>query len=124
MAMGNKKTILVVDDEPELRNVLAIRLSSGGYEVIESGNGKEAIAALASEPFDVVLMDVEMPEMDGIEATKAVRAMGIKTPIVAITAHAFGSEVQKCLDMGMNDYISKPVKPESIATAIEKYLSD
>ena len=83
-----------------------------------AANGKEAINAIASDAFDLVLMDGQMPEMDGFEATAAIRDMGESTgghiPIVAITAHAMTGDRERCLEAGMDYYLSKPIQPEEL----------
>ncbi len=96
------------------------------HSVVVAGNGKEAIAALAARQFDVVLMDLEMPEMDGLEATAVIRTKerqtGEHVPIIAMTAHAMKGDRDRCLAAGMDDYVSKPVRAgilfETIATVL------
>jgi two-component system, sensor histidine kinase and response regulator len=83
----------------------------------------DAVAALRERPYDVVLMDVEMPEMDGLEATRRIRAdeaeTGRRTPIVAMTAHAMKGDRERCLEAGMDDYISKPLRPAEMFKTVE-----
>ena len=91
-------------------------------------NGAEALAALESLPYDLVLMDVQMPEMDGLEATRRIRnprsaVLNHQVPIIAMTAEAMAGDSEKCLKAGMNDYISKPVALEALAEVLEKWLS-
>ena len=91
------------------------------------GNGKEALESLRSIPYDLVLMDCQMPEMNGYEAAKRIRdpqsgVLNPEIPIVALTAHAMKGDREKCLAAGMNDYISKPVHPECLAAVLEKWL--
>ncbi|HET6493890.1 MAG TPA: response regulator, partial [Thermoleophilia bacterium] len=90
------------------------------------GNGAEAVAALARGPYDLVLMDVQMPEMDGIEATRHIRDLRSEVldhavPIVALTAHAMKEDRNACLAAGMNDYLSKPIKPDALASALARW---
>ena len=98
-----------------------------GLSVEAVANGAEAVKALELIPYDLVLMDCQMPEMDGYEATKKIRSpiSNVKNhdvPIIAMTAHAMTGDREKCLQAGMNDYISKPVDPQSLAKTIEKWL--
>ena len=99
-------------------------LERRGYIVSVAGNGRQALAALKKKDFDVVLMDVQMPEMDGFEATAAIRererAAGRHTPIIAMTAHALQGDKERCLSAGMDAYISKPIQTNEFFATIEK----
>jgi len=91
-----------------------------------AGTGSEAIAALKGRAFDLVLMDVQMPEMDGLEATAIIRGQeerhGRHLPIIAMTAHALKGDRERCLEAGMDDYVSKPVSVAALAAALERQL--
>ena len=91
--------------------------------VVIARNGKEAIGAWVAEPFDVVLMDVEMPEMDGFEATAVIRSQeqqkGTHIPIIAMTAHAMKGDRERCLDAGMDDYVSKPIRAREVVAKLQ-----
>jgi CheY-like chemotaxis protein/HPt (histidine-containing phosphotransfer) domain-containing protein len=91
-------------------------------------NGREALQALACEQFDLVLMDVQMPEMDGFETTRAIRlseqATGLHLPIIAMTAHAMKGDRERCLESGMDDYISKPVQPKALAQLVAQWAPE
>ena len=99
-----------------------------GFQVDVSGNGKEALSALERFKYDIVLMDVQMPEMDGLEATRRIRdkesrVMNHNVPVIAMTAHAMQGDKDLCIKAGMNDYTSKPVQPRDLLNKIEKYIS-
>jgi CheY-like chemotaxis protein len=122
-----KKRIRILLAEDNVVNQrLAVRmLEKSGYRADTVSNGKEAVEVLKSIPYDLVLMDVNMPEMDGFEATRIIRDPNSKCrnhhiPIIAITAHAMQGDREKCLALGMNDYISKPVQREELFKAIER----
>jgi PAS domain S-box-containing protein len=117
--------ILLAEDNPVNQQVAARILEKRGHGVTVVGNGREAVAAVeAGEPrFDVVLMDVQMPEMDGLEATRAIRARekpaGPRLPIVAMTAHAMEGDRERCLAAGMDGYVTKPVDVGRLLQAVE-----
>ena len=108
---------------------LALRmLQKFGFQADVAADGKEALNALAQFPYDVVLMDVQMPVMDGFEASKRIRSNQPKVidhniPIIAMTARAMKGDRDRCIDAGMNGYISKPIQPQEMLKAIEKQLS-
>jgi PAS domain S-box-containing protein len=115
--------ILVAEDN-RVNQVLMVRLlERQGYTTVVAGNGREALAALDRQPFDVVLMDVQMPEMDGFEAAASVRhredGTGTHQPIIAITAHAMKGDRERCLAAGMDGYVSKPIRAEELLAAID-----
>jgi two-component system sensor histidine kinase/response regulator len=119
--------VLVVEDNP-VNQHLALRVAEKqGYSPRAVGNGREALALLAKEHFDLVLMDIQMPEMDGIEATIAIRREERETsrhvPIIAMTAHAMQGDRNRCLDAGMDDYISKPINVHDLAAALDRMLA-
>jgi len=102
-------------------------LKKMGLKADAVADGKEALASLAVIPYDLVLMDVQMPEMDGIEATRQIRDNGSVVlnhgvPIIAMTAHSMVGDRERCLQAGMNGYISKPVEPEALARALDQWL--
>jgi CheY-like chemotaxis protein len=114
--------ILLAEDNPVNQRVAIAGLEKRGHVVTAVNNGKEAIHALKCEHFDLVLMDVQMPEMDGFEATRAIRLSEHETgqhiPIIAMTAHAMKGDREQCLQSGMDDYIAKPVDPKALAQLI------
>lgn len=117
-----KKKILIVDDDP--RNIFALKLTlkARGYQIESCTMAQVAIEILQEKEIDIVLMDMMMPEMDGYQAIKMIRnTPGIsEVPVIAVTAQAMPEDRQKCLDVGAQDYISKPVDVDQLMIAIEK----
>ena len=118
------RRILLAEDN-QINAVLATTiLKRAGHQVDVAVNGAEALEALRREDYDIVLMDMHMPEMDGLEATQAIRALAgdeARVPIVALTANAMGSEERKCFVAGMDDFLSKPFEPDDLTGMIEKW---
>ncbi|MCJ7681823.1 MAG: response regulator, partial [Candidatus Aminicenantes bacterium] len=124
---GHKRLrILVAEDNPINQKVAAHILQKYGNTVILANNGKEALEALKKEEFDLILMDVQMPVMDGFQATAAIRktekTTGKHIPIIALTAHAMKGDKEKCLEAGMDDYVSKPIKPDILFQTIDEQM--
>jgi signal transduction histidine kinase/DNA-binding response OmpR family regulator/HAMP domain-containing protein len=121
------RRILVVEDNPVNQRLVVRLLEKQGHAVEAVSTGKAALATLARQAFDVVLMDVQMPEMDGLEATAAIRARerltGAHVPIIALTAHAMPDDRERCLKAGMDAYLAKPVRAGDLYAAIERVLS-
>ena len=117
--------VLVVDDNPMNRLVVNKMLQKKGFEAEEAENGKVALNKFNNGHFDMVLMDLQMPEMDGYEATRQIRAMADdkrNVPIIAITAHTIQGERERCLAIGMNEFISKPFKPDELFEKMDGLL--
>jgi signal transduction histidine kinase/DNA-binding response OmpR family regulator len=117
--------ILLAEDNLVNQKLAKMMLSKAGYTVQIAGNGKLAVEAytLAPDQFNLILMDIQMPEMDGLEATRQIRKMGFADiPIIAMTANAMKGDREKCLEAGMNDYISKPIKREIVFKILEERL--
>ena len=119
--------ILLAEDHPVNREVMLAILGKLGYKADPVPDGREAVKALQTEPYDLVLMDCQMPEMDGYEATRLIRipatgALNPRIPIVAVTAGAMAGDRQKCMEAGMDDYLSKPVEPAKLARMLDKWL--
>jgi CheY-like chemotaxis protein len=118
--------LLVVEDNAMNQKVALLMLRNLGYAADTANNGREAIQAIASQPYDLVLMDCRMPEMDGFEATRHIRLSaprGAQIPIIAITACAFTEDREACLKSGMNDYLAKPVRVHELGAKLEFWLS-
>jgi len=120
--------ILLAEDNIVNQKVAARMLEAAGYSVTVTGNGREALAALEREPFHLVLMDVQMPDMDGLEAVAAIRArerfLPRRMPVVAMTAHAMSGDHEKCLAAGMDGYIAKPVRKAELLGVIRQFLGE
>ena len=117
--------ILVADDNAVNQKIAMIQLQKLGVPADVVGTGREAVHAVARDRYDLVLMDCEMPDLDGFEATRAIREAeggGRRTPIVAMTASARAEDRQRCLDAGMDDYLTKPTSIESIGQVIAKWI--
>ncbi len=115
--------VLVADDSPVNQEVAVGLLELGGHTAEVADNGRAAVEAFQRQAFDVVLMDVEMPEMDGLAATARIRqleeATGARVPVIAMTAHAVNGFQDRCLEVGMDGYISKPIQPTELFQALE-----
>jgi signal transduction histidine kinase/CheY-like chemotaxis protein len=122
----NRSRVLLAEDNAVNRTLAVRLLEKRGYIVSSACNGREALAALEKEEFDIVLMDVQMPELDGFGATAAIREMerftGRHIPIVAMTAHALKGDEERCLSAGMDAYISKPIRTIELFAKIERLL--
>ncbi|MBN2718908.1 MAG: response regulator [Deltaproteobacteria bacterium] len=123
----SRRQILVAEDNPVNQKVATGILSNMGYQVTTVNNGAEAVAALRTTWFDLVFMDIQMPVMDGFEATKTILAkkdsiLNPDVPIVAMTAHAIAGYREQCLAKGMKDYVSKPISVQSLGDVLEKWL--
>jgi len=119
------KRVLVADDYFVNQEVTQDILELMEFEVEVAENGKEAFEKHQASKFDLILMDIQMPEMDGFEATKAIRSEENQekhTPIIALTANALTGDREKCIDAGMDDYITKPIEADKLEEILQKYL--
>jgi CheY-like chemotaxis protein len=115
--------ILVVEDNQVNQLLATVLLGKAGHRVDVAANGLEALDAVSSRPYDVALMDIQMPEMDGIAATKRIRGMSGaagRIPIIAMTANAMKGDRERLLAAGMNDYVSKPIDKTQLFQAIAR----
>jgi two-component system, sensor histidine kinase and response regulator len=122
----NRVRILLAEDN-QVNQTLAVRLlEKRGYTVVVAGNGREALKVLESSNFDLILMDVQMPELDGFETTALIRAKekftGAHIPIIAMTAHALKGDRERCVAAGMDDYVSKPLRVQELMASVEGHL--
>ena len=118
--------ILLAEDNPVNQKLAVGVLKKNGHQIFVANNGREAVEALQENDFDLVLMDIQMPEMDGIEATHAIRASETgksKIPIIAMTAHAMAADRLRCLEAGMDEYISKPYRAKELLSLIETLMA-
>ena len=115
--------ILVAEDNAINQKLIKKVLLNMGHHIELAADGVEAVAMARENSFDIILMDMQMPEMDGVEATVAIRASGNAIPIVAMTANVFESDRQRCMEAGMNDFITKPIDREKMRSIIQAHLS-
>jgi signal transduction histidine kinase/DNA-binding response OmpR family regulator len=120
-------SVLLVEDNAVNQRLAARLLEKRGHRVVVAANGREAVAALENKVFDLVFMDVQMPEMDGLEATAAIRKKeqlsGNHQPVIALTAHAMKGDQERCLAAGMDGYLSKPIRPQELDAILETYVA-
>jgi len=122
------RRVLVVEDNPVNQRIAVLMLKKLGCQADIAGNGQDAIDILRSVPYDLVLMDIQMPQLDGIAATRIIRAEDSQVldphiPIIAMTAHAMQSDRDRCFAAGMNGYLTKPITPDALAVIVMKYLA-
>ena len=117
--------LLLAEDDPINQEVALALLAEAGLHADLAKDGREALAMAAANDYDVILMDMQMPEMDGIDATRAIRRLPERsaTPIIAMTANAFSGDQKLCIDAGMNDFLSKPVTPEVLYATLRQWLT-
>jgi two-component system cell cycle response regulator DivK len=118
------KRILVVEDNEANMYLIRFILSSTGYEVLEARSGEEGVERAVKEKLDLILMDIQLPGIDGLEATKRIRASEAvgEIPIIALTSYAMVGDRKKALAAGCTGYIEKPINPETFMAVIEQYL--
>jgi CheY-like chemotaxis protein len=121
----NRGKILLVDDLQTNREIVGAYLEDGGYDVVPVGGGTEAISRLRNEKFDLVLMDIQMPGMDGVTATRAIREMGSPVrdiPILAMTGNVLPQQIQEFIKAGMNDHVGKPIERSMLYSKMWRWL--
>ena len=118
------KRILVVEDQEDNRQILRDLLGNAGYELSEAENGEEALTAVASQRPDLILMDIQLPIMDGYEATRRIKADPAtkSIPIIVVTSYALSGDEGKARDAGCDTYVTKPYSPRALLAKIREYL--
>ncbi len=118
--------ILVVEDKDPTREFIAEYLGASGHNVVAVSGGREAIDAVAIRgvPIDLVLMDVQMPDLDGFETTATLRSVGLRAPVVFLTALAMHGDRERCLAAGGDGYLSKPFRLKDLDQVLENFLAD
>jgi two-component system, cell cycle response regulator DivK len=118
------KRVLIVDDNEDNRQILIDLLSANGFEVIEALNGLDAVAIAARETPDLVLMDIQLPGIDGHEATRRIKAMPAlaRTPIIAVTSYALTGDDRKAAEAGCDAYVTKPFSPRALLAQVRGFL--
>ncbi len=118
------KRILVVEDTEDNRRIIRDLLSSAGYEVIEAVDGAEGVAMAEAQRPDLILMDIQLPEMDGYEATRRIRAIPelARVPIIAVTSYALSGDEGKAREAGCDGYVAKPFSPRQLLAKVREFL--
>jgi CheY-like chemotaxis protein len=114
--------ILVVDDDPQVVRLVRVNLELEGYDVVSASDGPEALEAVASESPDLVVCDVMMPGMDGVEVVRRLREGGRETPVVMLSAKAMRSDMRAGLDAGADEYVTKPFDPAELIEVVDRLL--
>ena len=119
------KRILVVEDQEDNMQILRDLLSSVGYQIIEARDGEEGVRAASAESPDLILMDIQLPVLDGYETTRRIRTNPSlsSVPIIAVTSYALTGDETKALAAGCNDYVTKPYSPKALLAKIREYLT-
>jgi len=113
---------LVVEDNPSNQKLIKLILEKQGLTVVVAENGKIGVDCVSRERFDIILMDIQMPVMNGFEATNEMRRLGIKTPIIAVTANAIKGDREKCLEAGCDEYVTKPIEKAKLLDIMTRYI--
>ena len=123
-AAATAPRIVVADDEPDVRELIACRLSRSGYEVVEATDGAEALRLALAEPPDLVVLDVMMPKLDGYELTRRLRADPAtrRVPVILLTARAQEADVSQGFAAGADDYLRKPFNPDELVARVRAVL--
>jgi len=119
------RRILVIEDQPDNRTILRDLLSAAGYEVLEAEDGRAGVAMAVTERPDLILMDIQMPLVDGYEATRRIRAAAgmAATPIIAVTSYALAGDQAKATAAGCDGYVAKPFSPRALLAEVHRFLA-
>ena len=119
------KVILIIEDQEDSRRIMRDLLTSAGYMVIEAVTGEEGVTAAETHHPELILMDIQLPDIDGYEATRRIKAKPAlrSTPIIAVTSYALSGDDVKAFDAGCDAYVSKPFSPRALLTKIREFLS-
>jgi CheY-like chemotaxis protein len=121
---GHPPRILMAEDNQINQRVGKLILQRAGFNIDLVADGREALEAHKAQPYDLILMDCQMPTMDGFEASRQIRSLAHQQPvIIAVTANALVGEREKCLDAGMDDYLSKPFQAEQLVAVVKKWMT-
>ena len=125
VAWATAREILLVEDEAINREIGLYFLTDAGFRVTVAEDGLEAVELAGQHRYDLILMDLQMPRLDGLEAARRIRASeeGLRVPIIALTANAFAEDRERCLAVGMDDFISKPFLPETLLACLQRHLA-
>ena len=118
---GRQSLILIAEDEPEIADILIAYLARGGFKTLHAADGRRALELHRTHKPDLVLLDVQMPRMDGHQATRSLREKGYLPPIIALTAHAMKEERDRAVASGFSDFLSKPVQRDALVEMLTKY---
>lgn len=118
------KNVMVVEDNEKNRKLMRVVLKAKGYNIIEAATGEEALNLLENQKPDIILMDIQLPGIDGLTLIKQIKASVLTKdiPIIAVTAYAMKGDEQKILDTGCNAYVSKPINTQELPLIVEKYI--
>jgi len=116
------KKILVIEDNENNLYLIRFILQKSGFEVLDAKNGLDGVETATTNDVDIIIMDIQLPDIDGLEATRRIRAAGITLPIVALTSYALPGDREKALEAGCTGYLTKPINPETVVTEIQSYL--
>jgi CheY-like chemotaxis protein len=124
MGIRDEVSILVVEDDEFTCAVTIAMLRALGYpNVMKAVNGAEAVRACTETQFDLIVMDCDMPVMNGWDATRAIRALGVRTPIVGYSASVASKNISRCAEVGMDDFLAKPASPSQLALKLKQWLA-
>ena len=118
----NPKKILIVEDEDTSRKILTLALEGKDVELIFAGDGVDAVEMAVKHAPDLIVMDIMLPRMNGLEATEKIRSLDKDIPIIALTAFAFADDREKSVEAGCTEHLAKPVKIEELKRVLQKYL--